>query len=207
MNDTGYEGVVRLVRNDSYPEFYILVYDKWFEESVDLTDYNVFAKFRQKGTTTVLFTTLLTAVDKYYGLYKLTLPDDALLDATLGRYDLEVFVSKIATADEGVVLYVDSISQADPAVITLELAIDNTLAVGDHFVMMEAGGMTSLNSQEFIVSKATDASQDTIEFTDVDGNEIDSTDLDAYSGRAVLYPIRKTQTALDKIKFKIVEDF
>jgi len=92
-------------QGDDLPNLFLRIYDQDNTEYMDLTSSanQAFAKFRKKGTSTVLQTVSLTKVALGAGgRLMLTWPTDAF-DVDAGRYEVEVYLTcngKVWTANK-----------------------------------------------------------------------------------------------------------
>lgn len=88
-----------LHRNDTNPSLYFRVWDQDNEQYLDLTDADcsVIAKFREKGTTTIIFTATCVKVSPSMGLVRMDWPAGALTNLASGRYEIEVSVCPTAS--------------------------------------------------------------------------------------------------------------
>lgn len=93
-------------------------------------------------------------------------------------------------------------TQADPCVVTCNTA---TLSNGDAIDIYDVEGMTELNGRRFLVANKTST---TIELTDEDGNDIDSTGYTEYDTGGVLnlvYEIESPYAAEDLTELKFTQ--
>lgn len=94
---------------------------------------------------------------------------------------------------------VTGITQADPAVVT---AASHGFSNGDRVKIIGAGGMTEILNKSFLVANAT---TNTFEVTDLQGNNIDSTAYTAYTSGGEVHQIVNTISGLDHLEGETVQ--
>jgi hypothetical protein len=140
---------ISLHRNDDNPSLYFRVWDQDNEQYLDMTatEYMVFAKFREKGTTTLLSSIVCTKVSPSMGLVRMDWPAGTLDDLTAGRYEIEVQVCASATSGT-----ITGVTAASPAVVT---SATHGLTTGDEIHITSVVGMTELNDRVYTVTVLT----------------------------------------------------
>lgn len=89
-----------------------------------------------------------------------------------------------------------SATQADPVVITT--TVDHGFSDGDRIYITGAQGMSELNGNTYTVANAT---SNTFELTDADGDDIDGTGYNAYTGQGVISKFSSTDVITGIIRY------
>lgn len=189
---------IMLHRNDTQPDYLFQLYDRYTEEPIDVSssDIAVVAKFREKYTDAVLWATLCTKLLPVFGLVQMTLPTDALRDLAAGRYEVELTVCHSSTSGS-----ITAITQASPGVIT---DVAHGLVDDDDILIYDVAGMIELNAMCY---RVVYIGADTFSLLDQDGAAVDTTDLTGYSSGGTWVKLGGPETAAERMKVKVKEDF